>query len=253
MSKNLPKDIKKHLMELLTDDDIQTEEIVAYVVNNCSDYHLTPTQLAMIFERYCGLSCNDDPKTISDKSKTFTRAVPIDELVQNVHPGFRTSNGCDWARSDSSYLGKRYEISRDKKSGSVYSVKLEGANKSSIRHMGIREDIRKTICDERCVILDIGTNIECDHKDGHYDNMNNASKDTQVISDYQPLSKAANDAKRSHCNKCKKTGKRYDATRLGYSEPYVFGDENTPGCDGCYWYDPHFFNEVISKDFRKDK
>ena len=49
------------------------------------------------------------------------------------------------------------------------------------------------------------------------------------------------------------TGKRYDATRLGYSQGFIVGDEDTASCQGCYWYDPQYFNKIISKDYKKEK
>ena len=77
--------------------------------------------------------------------------------------------------------------------------------------------------------------------------------DKQSLDDFQPLSKAANDAKRSHCTACKASGKRYDATRLGYSVSFTKGDFNTANCQGCYWYDPIKFNKEISKNYNKDR
>ena len=59
--------------------------------------------------------------------------------------------------------------------------------------------------------------------------------------------------KRGHCGKCINCGKRYDATALGYSQGFILGDENTKTCQGCYWYDPQYFNKIISKDYKKDK
>lgn len=85
------------------------------------------------------------------------------------------------------------------------------------------------------------------------DVLSNQDTSNQKQSDFQPLSKAANDAKRSHCAKCIKTGKRYDATSLGYSQGFILGDENTKTCQGCYWYDPKYFNKIISTDYKKDK
>ena len=76
---------------------------------------------------------------------------------------------------------------------------------------------------------------------------------TQKEADFQPLSKAANDAKRQHCRECVRTGKRYDAKRLGYKESYIVGNAKTSVCVGCYWYDPLQFNKLISKDFNKVK
>ena len=76
-------------------------------------------------------------------------------------------------------------------------------------------------------------------------------KSLQQLDDFQPLCKTANDAKRGHCKKCRETGKRYDAKRLGYSESYTYGTANSKTCVGCYWYDPIAFNKEISKDFIK--
>ena len=60
----------------------------------------------------------------------------------------------------------------------------------------------------------------------------------QKLSDFQPLSKAANDAKRQFCKECIKTGIRYDAKKLGYPMSYYKGgathhhEENA--CESCY-------------------
>ena len=75
----------------------------------------------------------------------------------------------------------------------------------------------------------------------------------QSLKDFQPLSKAANDAKRSHCKICISTGKRYDAKRLGYSVSFTKGDFDTDNCHGCYWYDPVKFNNEVSANFNKDR
>lgn len=131
---------------------------------------------------------------------------------------------------------------------------LYGPNVNSVKkHRGIRQDIRTEISKQRCVVLDVGSSIEVDHKNGKYDELSNIELENQKIDDFQPLSKAANDAKRQHCKDCIKTGKRYDARRLGYKEGWVVGDENTSPCIGCYWYDPKRFNQLISKDYKKEK
>ncbi len=51
--------------------------------------------------------------------------------------------------------------------------------------------------------------------------------ENQRLEDFQPLSKAANDAKRQFCKECKRTGIRYDAKLLGYPMSYYSGDANT--------------------------
>ena len=171
--------------------------------------------------------------------------------LEKYHHSFHTTNGGDWCRSNQSYLGKKYNIIREKRGGSIFSVKIDGFNKQTTINSSIRSYISSSIQKKRCVILDISTNIECDHKDGMKDDWRLNDKSNQSINDFQPLSKAANDAKRQHCKMCKKIGKRYDAKRLGYSHSFIYGNENSKTCVGCYWYDPIAFNEEISKYFIK--
>ena len=181
----------------------------------------------------------------------FSSAILISDL-EKIHHSFHTTNGGDWCRSKVSYLGKKYILIRVKKGSSIYSVKCDGPERENRVTLGIRQDILSSIRRKRCVILDISSNIECDHKEGMKDDNRLNAMETQTIDDFQPLCKTANDAKRSHCKKCVETHKRYDATKLGYSVSFIFGDEDSKTCVGCYWYDPREFNKTISKDFKKE-
>ena len=71
----------------------------------------------------------------------------------------------------------------------------------------------------------------------------------QKLSDFQPLSKAANDAKRQFCKDCERTNIRYDAKKLGYPMSYYKGnsthDGTATGCEGCFWYDPIEFRKHL--------
>ena len=70
-----------------------------------------------------------------------------------------------------------------------------------------------------------------------------------TLDDFQPLSKAANDAKRQHCVECRETGFRFDAKRLGYQVSQVRGNGFYNGtCVGCYWHNPIFFNKEVSRN-----
>ena len=75
--------------------------------------------------------------------------------------------------------------------------------------------------------------------------------ENQKLSDFQPLSKAANDAKRQFCKECIATGIRYDATKLGYPMSYYKGEAEHNGeedaCIGCYWYDPLEFKRHLKE------
>ena len=102
----------------------------------------------------------------------------------------------------------------------------------------------------RCVIL--GTsNPECDHKNGMKNEDRVMQNQEQKLSDFQPLSKAANDAKRQFCKECRRTGVRYDAKQLGYPISYYEGgayhnnEENA--CIGCFWYDPIEFRKHLQE------
>lgn len=241
-------DINKTIQNMILSGQYTTDQILRFIKAECQSVQLTPMTLGMIFELYVGITYDEN-----DSTSCFSRSVSISEL-KNIHPGFESTNGCQWARSDGSYLGKRYKIKRPKHGGKVVSVQLDGPNENSIKkYRSIRKDIREKILKERCVILDVSSNIEVDHKDGRYHSLANINLDTQKENEFQPLSKAANDAKRQHCIECIKTGKRYDARRLGYKESFIVGDEDTSSCHGCYWYDPKKFNECISKQFVKEK
>ncbi|MBQ7565381.1 MAG: hypothetical protein IJT16_15500 [Lachnospiraceae bacterium] len=239
---------EQHTLNLLSDPSVPTDNIIHYVKEKCRDIPFGPQTLGMLFERIAGVTYNED-----DPMSCFSREFSVDMLA-DIHPGFRSTNGCQWARSDTSYLGKRYIIVRGHKGRKVSTVKLDGANNKSIkRNRSIKKEIVDEVQKQRCVILDVSTQIEVDHKDGHYDVLANQSIATQKLSDFQPLSKAANDAKRNHCKRCIETGKRYDATKLGYSQSFIVGDENTSTCQGCYWYDPQYFNKIISAGYKKEK
>ena len=240
-------EINKLIQDMITNSEYSSDEIIQFVKRECQMISLKPKTLGMLFEIRANV--NDD-----DVHTYFTEEIEIEDLKTNVHPNFQTSNGSDWARSNTSYLGKKYQIKRPKKNGRIFSVRLDGPNNNSVeRYRHIRDDIKRTILQQRCRILDIGSNIEVDHKDGRYTNLSNLSLDDQIENDFQPLSKAANDAKRGHCNRCKESGKRYNARLLGYKEGWTVGDENTQNCIGCYWYDPKEFNTRISQSFNKER
>lgn len=242
------KEINKQIQDMILNPTISTDDVIRFVKGECQTVSLTPLTLGMLFEMYAEVHYDEN-----DPTTCFSREIPISEL-RNIHPGFESSNGCQWARSDGSYLGKRYKIKRPKAGGKVSAIQLDGPNHNSVKtYRSIRKDIRDTITHQRCAVLDVGSNIEVDHKNGKYDELSNIDMDNQKLQDFQPLSKAANDAKRQHCKQCIREGKRYDARRLGYKEGWVVGDENTAPCIGCYWYDPKRFNELISRDYTKQK
>lgn len=182
----------------------------------------------------------------------ISRWVSTSEFV-GEYAGLKFGNGASWARKEST-LAKRYIVEFDKSitaGNSIDRVRLNGLNDLDFSQQ-IRPDIKKEISSGRCVIL--GTSKpEVDHKNGRKNESRVLSLDTQKLSDFQPLSKAANDAKRQFCKECKRSGIRYDAKLLGYPMSYYRGgalhNGEEDGCVGCFWYDPiEFRKHLKAKD-----
>ena len=177
-----------------------------------------------------------------------SRWVDISEFVEE-YACLTFGNGASWARKEST-LAKKYVIEFDKSitpGNGIDRIRLNGFNNGDYSQH-IRADIKRTIKAQRCVIL--GTsNPEVDHKNGMKNEDRVMRNEDQRLEDFQPLSKAANDAKRQYCKECKRTGIRYDAKKLGYPMSYYKGgathnnEENA--CEGCYWYDPIEFKKHL--------
>lgn len=135
----------------------------------------------------------------------------------------------------SSSLAKKYIVEFDKsitKGDSIDAVRLVGLRKGGTFNQNIRKDIRDYYKDKRCVMLGVcgfseNTKIEIDHKDGRKEDWRVSNPSTQLLEDFQPLCKAANDVKRQICKECKLTGQRWDAQNIK-GNPYSFyeGDNN---------------------------
>ena len=181
----------------------------------------------------------------------ISRWVNVTEFV-GEYSNLKFGNGASWARKESQ-LAKKYKIQFNKSitaGNSIDAIKLNGYNENGDSQY-IKAEIKKEIKSRRCVILDT-SNTEVDHKNGMKNESRVMQNENQQLSDFQPLSKAANDAKRQHCKECKQSGVRYDAKRLGYPISYYeggaihHGEENA--CIGCYWYDPlEFRKHLIEK------
>ena len=177
----------------------------------------------------------------------FTRKVFVSEFV-GKYSDLKFGNGGDWVREDGT-LGKRFNIKRYKESGghAITAIQLQGFKKNPIQKP-IPIWIRQALQNERCVILDT-QEVEVDHKDGRRDDPRLADASRLTLDDFQPLSKAANNAKRQHCKECRITNMRYDARRLGFPIPQFIGNGEYNGtCIGCYWHDPKRFKETVCAD-----
>ncbi len=179
-----------------------------------------------------------------------SRWVSVTEFT-GEYVSLQFGNGASWARKEST-LAKKYIIEFDKSitpGNSIDAIRLNGYNNGDYSQH-IRADIKRKIKSMRCVVL--GTsNPEVDHKNGMKNEARVMRNEEQKLSDFQPLSKAANDAKRQFCKECIKTGIRYDAKKLGYPMSYYKGNATHNGeedaCIGCYWYDPLEFKQHLQE------
>ncbi|MDD3066181.1 MAG: hypothetical protein PHT24_08010 [Endomicrobiaceae bacterium] len=189
------------------------------------------------------------------------RWVSVSEFVDK-YKKLQLGNGGSWCRANSS-LAKEYIVEFDKKTTSgnaIDRIRLFGFNNKKIFNQNIRKDIKKFYKTQNCVMLGINgssenTRIEIDHKNGRKNNHELSNIAEQKLTDFQPLSKAANDAKRQICKRCKETNKRWSAKNIK-GNPYDFydGDENySPelGCKGCYQYDPVEYRKTSVKKISK--
>lgn len=180
--------------------------------------------------------------------KGISRWVSVLEFVGD-YASLTFGNGASWARKEST-LAKSYIIEFDKSitpGNGIDRIRLNGFNNGDYSQH-IRADIKREIKKRRCVVL--GTsNPEVDHKNGMKNEDRVMRNEEQRLEDFQPLSKAANDAKRQYCKECRRTGIRYDAKKLGYPISYYSGGEShnfeEDACVGCYWYDPLKFKKHL--------
>ena len=183
-------------------------------------------------------------KLANPDKEGFSRKVLVSEF-KGPYKNLKFGNGANWARSDGS-LGQKFNVvlHKEGKGNAITAVELQGYNKRP-KLKPIGKHVRAEHEMKRCVVLATG-NVQIDHKDGRYDDPSVSSTVTQKPEDFQPLSAAANYAKREHCRKCEDTGKRFDARRLGYEVGQVKGNGLYRGtCVGCYWYDPLAFNAAL--------
>lgn len=178
-----------------------------------------------------------------------SRWVNTNEFV-NEYSSLRFTNGADWARTDGTF-GKKYIIEFDKtisNGNRIDRLRTIGLNNDDTTN-AIRTDIKNEIKKSKCVVL--GTSkVEVDHKNGLKNNTRVMNTKTQLLTDFQPLSKAANDAKRQHCKECERNKKRFDAKKIGYKKSFIIGDDTLDlndinACVGCYWFDVLEFKKNI--------
>ena len=187
-----------------------------------------------------------------------SRWVSVDEFVGEFKE-LKLGNGGSWCRK-SSALAKKYIVEFDKTQStgnSIDAIRLNGFNETF--NQAISSEIKKYYKYKPCVMLGIigtseNTKIEIDHKEGTKNSQRVSNISTQKLEDFQPLTKAANDAKRQICKRCQETDKRFDATCIkGFPMPYYRGNSSLKesGCIGCYQYDPVAYREELLKKARR--
>ena len=189
-------------------------------------------------------------KLANPNENGYSRWVNTSEFVDE-YSSLVFGNGASWARKEST-LAKNYIVEFDKsitRGNSIDRIRLAGFNNNNFSQH-IRVDIKKEIQKRRCVVL--GTsNPEVDHKNGMKNEKRVMQNENQKLDDFQPLSKAANDAKRQFCKECRNSGIRFDAKKLGFPMSYYKGIANhnfeEDACIGCYWYDPLEFKKHLKE------
>jgi hypothetical protein len=118
----------------------------------------------------------------------------------------------------------------------------------------IRNDILEYYKNQKCVVCGTNTDLQCDHKNGLYNDPRVLSLETQTLEDFQSLCRHCNCQKRQVEKKTRETGIRYSATNIPslsiYSIDFIEGDTtlditNPNAMRGTYWYDPIAFHKHI--------
>lgn len=130
----------------------------------------------------------------------------------------------------------------------LYGFSPEQARARTNTKSTIPLSVRRQLQNEPCAFWGVKDRVEIDHKYGREDQENHPSEPS--LKDFQPVCKMANNKKREACARCKRTGKRFDASGFGFMSGWVEGGEKFdsagPGCHGCFLFDPREFRRKIS-------
>lgn len=178
-----------------------------------------------------------------------SRKIYATEFIKE-YSSLRSGNGYKWPEQ----LKGKFLFERNG-SGDNWSIQLVGIDNRQVGTRLIRKDIFETIkmlnCEHTGFNGISSDDIEVDHRNGRYNDLNVLNLETQKIEDFMPLTRRANLFKRGNaCGPCKQTNKRFDAKKLGYLVSFIEGDEiynEVCGCQGCYWYSPKKFRESLFK------
>ena len=136
----------------------------------------------------------------------------------------------------------------------VQYIKIFGLKNKNDYNYSIRKDIKKHYQNKKCVVCGTNTDVQCDHKNGLYNDPRVLNIKTQTIDDFQPLCRHCNCQKRQVEKKTRETSKRYGATNIPslaiFGIDFIEGDEtinleDINALKGTYWYDPVEFMKHI--------
>lgn len=173
----------------------------------------------------------------------FSRVCSKTEFINEYSP-LHFTNGCNWMRG---LKGKYKYVTFGRKNN--WTIQLIGIDEKYTNRY-IKKEIIDEIISQKCSHTGFaGTTqngIECDHRNGRYNDIDALDPSKQTIEHFQPLCRQANLQKRSDCKSCMLTGTRFDAKSLGYSKSVVKGTLDYEGeCDGCYWFNPIEFKKSL--------
>jgi len=132
----------------------------------------------------------------------------------------------------------------------IFSIK----NKQQCYNHTIRENIKKHYQKIKCVVCGSSSNLQCDHKNGLYNDKRVLYIETQELNDFQSLCGHCNCIKREVEKKTRETSIRYGATNIPsltiFGIDFIEGNETINFEDinalkGTYWYDPLEFMKQI--------
>jgi 5-methylcytosine-specific restriction endonuclease McrA len=137
---------------------------------------------------------------------------------------------------------------------SIKYIKSFGKFECSNTTRAIRKDILEYYKMQSCVNCGSKAELQCDHKNGLYNDTRVLNLETQTLEDFQSLCRHCNCQKRQIEKKTRETGKRYGATNIPHLRPFgidfIEGDmrvdiNNPNALRGTYWYDPIAFTKYI--------
>ena len=213
------------------------------------------------------------------------RIVDLNSIIKD-HPEYKLGNGGSWCRRDSC---RQFKVATMKANGKInilwdysdleFEIVRKGfsspecilSNKGNhIKYIGIfgkkkpnlerpiREDIKTYYKKIPCCVCGSSSDLVCDHKNDLYNDERVLSRTGQTFDDFQSLCNHCNLQKRQVAKECRRTGKRYPATKIPSLRPwkvdFIEGNEDYDPLDinamkGTFWYDPIAFHTHLSLTF----